>query len=110
MNARLGKGPIILLADASLIPHRKLRDYVLATAKEMGIPIQLTTMVGGGTDAGSIHLSETGVPSISFGIPTRYIHSHNSIFNIQDYLMLKELLVGLISRIDCDVVKEIRSF
>lgn len=110
MNADLGKGPIILLADASLIPHRKLKDFVLATAKEINIPIQLSTMVGGGTDAGSIHLAEAGVPSISFGIPTRYIHSHNSIFNIKDYNNLKKLLVTLIQRIDDNKLKELKEF
>jgi len=110
MNADLGKGPIILLADASLIPHRKLRDYVLTTAKENNIPVQLSTMVGGGTDAGSIHLAETGVPSISFGIPTRYIHSHNSIFNIKDYNNLKKLLIALIKNIDTKKIKELKEF
>ena len=110
MNADLGKGPIILLADASMIPHRKLRDFVMNTAKEINIPVQLSTMSGGGTDAGSIHLAEAGVPSISFGIPTRYIHSHNSIFNIKDYENLKTLLVALIKKIDSEKLKELKEF
>lgn len=110
MNADLGKGPIILLADASLIPHRKLKNFVLETAKEMDIPVQLSTMVGGGTDAGSIHLSEAGVPSVSFGIPTRYIHSHNSIFNIKDYEYLKKLLIELIKKIDTKKLQELKEF
>lgn len=110
MNADLGKGPIILLADASLIPHRKLRNFVLETAKELNIPIQLSTMVGGGTDAGSIHLAETGVPSVSFGIPTRYIHSHNSVFNIKDYQNLKKLIIALIKKTDTQKLKELKEF
>ena len=74
------------------------------------IPVQLSTMVGGGTDAGSIHLAEAGVPSVSFGIPTRYIHSHNSIFNIKDYEYLKTLLVALIKKIDDKKLKELKEF
>lgn len=110
MNADLGKGPILLLADSSLIPHRKLRDYVIATAKDLKIPIQLSTMVGGGTDAGSIHLAEQGVPSVSFGIPTRYIHSHNSVFNIKDYQYLKKLIIALIKNTDAQKFNELKEF
>lgn len=110
LNADLGKGPVLLLADASLIPHRKLKDFVIETAQEFNIPLQLSTMTGGGTDAGSIHLAQIGVPSISFGIPTRYIHSHNSVFNINDYKNLKLLISQLIKKLDQKKVAEIKEF
>lgn len=110
LNADLGKGPALLLADASLLPHRKLKDFVLESAAEIDVPLQLTTMTGGGTDAGSIHLAQKGVPSISFGIPTRYIHSHNSVFNIKDYENLKKLIIHMIKKLDQKKVKEIKEF
>ena len=39
--SKLGKGPQILIFDASMIPHRKLRDFVIDVADELEIPYQL---------------------------------------------------------------------
>ena len=51
----MGDGPQIVLFDASMVSHKGLRDLVVDTAEETGIPYQFETIPGGGTDAGSIH-------------------------------------------------------
>lgn len=109
IDVKLGKGPIMLLADASMIPHRTLRDFVIDTANSLNIPLQFATMMGGGTDAGAIHKHGRGVPSISFGIPTRYIHSHTGMFHREDYENLLKLLVEMIKKLDAGTVDLIKA-
>jgi len=108
IDVKLGKGPILLLTDASMIPHRSLRDFVIDTAKSLGLPLQFATMLGGGTDAGAIHKYGSGVPSVSLGIPTRYIHSHTSMFHREDYENLLTLLIEMIKKLDASTVDLIR--
>lgn len=106
-ETRLGGGPCLTLADASMIPHRGLRDLVTATAEEQGIPLQFSTMMGGGTDGGEIHKSGTGVPTIFFGLPVRYLHSHCGICHEDDYLNLKKLLLAVTKKLDKKELKKL---
>ncbi|MGK7377964.1 M42 family metallopeptidase [Planococcus sp. 1R117A] len=106
-NSKMGAGPQILLYDASMVSHRGLRELVLDTAEEAGIPYQFETMPGGGTDAGSIHLTANGVPSLSIGVATRYIHSHAGILHRDDYENAVKLIIEVIKKLDKDTVARI---
>ncbi|HHV78186.1 MAG TPA: M42 family metallopeptidase [Firmicutes bacterium] len=99
-RSKLGKGPSILLYDASMIPHGGLLRFVKEVARTEGIPIQFNAMPGGGTDAGRIHLSEVGVPSIVIGIPARHIHSHAGVINIDDCDATVRLLLALLRKLN----------
>ncbi|MFN8567479.1 MAG: M42 family metallopeptidase [Kouleothrix sp.] len=59
-QGKLGGGPVLLLYDASMIPHVGLRDLVIDTASAEGIPLQFDVIAAGGTDAGRMHLSVRG--------------------------------------------------
>lgn len=107
-NEKLGEGPVVLLYDASMIPHIGLRNFVEEVAKTEGIPLQFDSMAGGGTDAGRIHIFDRGVPSIVIAVPTRYIHSHYGIVHRDDYENCIKLLVALIKRLDANTVKELQ--
>ena len=100
----LGKGPSILMFDSSMIPNLKLRDLMMDTASENDIPFQATVMERGGTDAGAIHITTQGVPSIVIGVPSRYIHSHVGIIHRDDYDNTVKLLVAVIKKLDADTV------
>ena len=84
-TSKLGDGPQIIIYDASMVGHKGLRDFVVDIAEENNIPYQFDATPGGGTDAGSIHLTANGVPAMAIGIATRYIHSHASILHRDDY-------------------------
>jgi endoglucanase len=101
---RLGGGPSLLVYDARMIPNLKLRDLVVTTAEELGIPLQFSAMLGGATDGAAIHLHNDGVPTVVIGVPTRHIHSHNSIICRDDYDQALELIVALVKRLDGDTV------
>lgn len=105
---KLGGGPVLYVADARLIPNRRLKELIMETAKAENIPLQYGTMMGGATDAGAITLHGKGVPSVSFGIPTRYIHTHAGIINRDDYDASVRLLVAVIKKLDKSTVDYIK--
>ena len=104
--AHMGKGPSILTYDGSMIPNPRFRDFVIKTAEELAIPYQLSLVPGGGTDAGVIHLTDMGCPSIVIGIPTRHIHAHNGILDLNDVKNAIKLIVELMKRLDKEQVEE----
>ncbi len=105
--SKLGKGVSICIYDASMIPHSKLRDFVIGVAEHNNIPYQLDFTESGGTDAGRIHIHAEGVPSLVMSIPTRYIHSHNGIIHRDDYEAAVRLLIAVIKKLDAEKYKEL---
>ncbi|WP_153448894.1 M42 family metallopeptidase [Vibrio algicola] len=103
----MGKGPQITLKDASMVGHKALREFVLQICTELDIPYQYQVLNGGGTDAGAMHINGAGAPSLSIGIPSRYIHSHTSMIHKQDYLNTVKLLTALAERLDRATVDQI---
>lgn len=109
-QGRLGGGVQIRLFDPTAITNPRLAALAIQVAKEEGIPYQVTVRRSGGTDAGSIHQSGSGVPSIVLGVPARYIHSHNSIIDINDYLALVALTTALVRRLDQSTVDSLTTY
>ncbi len=99
-DEKLGGGPLVVVFDATSIPNRRLLDLVMDTAKKLRIPLQYESVERGGTDAGKIHVTGEGVPSLSMGVPARYIHSHVSIIDRRDFEKTVQLLVALVKRLD----------
>ncbi|MCI2254351.1 M42 family metallopeptidase [Domibacillus indicus] len=104
---KMGKGPQIILYDASMVSHKGLRDFVTDVADELNIPYQFDAMAGGGTDSGEIHKTGNGVPTLSVTIATRYIHSHAAMLHRDDYENAVKLLGEVILRLDRDTVNTI---
>lgn len=107
--SKMGEGISILTHDGSMIPNQALKEFVIEVAEEANIKYQLSAMPRGGTDAGAIHISRVGVPSIVLGIPTRHIHSHVSITSVEDIERMINLLVELIKRTDNETVTSFTS-
>ncbi len=97
---KVGSGPGILVLDGSMIPNRKLLEMAIDTAEEKEIPYHLSSLARGGTDGGAFHVTRTGVPSIFISIATRYIHSHNSILNRDDFDNTVKLTIELIKKLN----------
>ena len=104
----MGKGPQIVVYDASMVSHKGLRDFIVGVAEELNIPYQFESIPGGGTDAGSIHLTKSGVPSIAITIATRYIHSHAGILHRDDYENTVKLITEVVKRLDSETVNKIK--
>lgn len=95
----LGKGTVMRLMDASIVPNRTLIEFMLDTAESNKIPYQFFVS-NGGTDAGRIHQHGIGVPTAALGLCGRYIHTSASIIHVDDYAASKELLVKLVEKMD----------
>jgi len=97
--SEMSKGVSILAGDGSMIPNPRFRGFVIDIANELKIDYQDSVVMGGGTDAGRIHLTGSGCPSIVLGISTRHIHSHNGILDLGDVekaiKLIKEVLIRL---------------
>ena len=104
---KFGAGPCLLAYDARMIPNIKLRDMVIDTAKEQGIPIQLSTIEVGATDGSVIHLHKTGVPTVVLSVPTRYLHSHNSMMRRDDFDATVKLAAAVVRRLDRDAAAQL---
>jgi putative aminopeptidase FrvX len=83
-STRLGHGPAITVMDRSFIADRRLVRLLTDTAEELGIPYQIKQPGIGGTDAGAIHRTKEGVPSVTVAVPCRYIHSPAAILSLDD--------------------------
>lgn len=103
----LGKGPCLMVFDSSMVGHVGLREYVQKVAEEQNIPYQLSYLKRGGTDAGKMHLTRNGCPSIAICLAARYIHSHTSIIHADDYMNAVRLVTELVKRLDSKTVREI---
>ncbi len=103
-SVKMGKGPTLLVYDARMIPNLKLRDLVMSTAKENGIPLQISIIERGATDGGMIHMHNAGVPTVVIAVPARHIHSHGGIIHRDDYDNALKLLVALVQKLDSQTV------
>ncbi len=103
---QLGKGALLRILDRTMVTHKGIRDFILDTAESNNIPYQYFISQGG-TDAGSVHISNEGVPSAVVGICSRYIHTSASIIHIEDYAAAKELIVKLVKHSDKSTVDQI---
>ncbi|MCI0478903.1 MAG: peptidase M28, partial [Anaerolineales bacterium] len=95
----LGAGPAITVADRSFIADRRLVDLLIETAQENRIPYQFKQPMIGGTDAGRIHLTKEGVPSVAVAVPTRYIHSPVSLLSKRDFENLIALMIKALPKV-----------
>ncbi len=105
----LGCGPQIRLYDPTMIAHPGLASFVRTIAEDSGIPHQVAVRQSGGTDAAAIHTAAAGIPTIVLGVPVRYIHSHVSIMNIEDYAHTLQLLLAVLGKLNSDAVQSLRA-
>lgn len=99
-----GSGPNIVIHDASMLANPKLVDWVIQEAKTAGINFQLTPAFGS-NNAGYIHQLNGGIPTLVIGVPCRYIHSHNGMLFIEDFMEAQKMMMTLLQKLDAATVK-----
>jgi putative aminopeptidase FrvX len=97
--AALKKGPVVTIADASVIAHPKVFKTIVEAAEKESIPYQFKKIPSGGTDAGSIHLTKGGIPSGTIAVPCRYIHGPASITSTEDIENTIKLVKAFVEQI-----------
>ena len=90
---KVGEGPAISFMDRSTMYNKALFDYANA------IPVrhQVKQYVSGGNNAGAVHLTKSGVPTLTVSLPTRYIHSPSCVASYRDLLDMQKFSLALIN-------------
>ncbi|KLO23921.1 M42 family metallopeptidase [Marinitoga sp. 1155] len=92
----LGNGPATFFMHSGVVLSKEIFDKIISVAKENNIKLQFKMRTAGGTDARRLATTLDGIPSGILAVPSRYIHSPNTIIDINDYIngyKLLELLV-----------------
>ena len=95
----LGDGFLLRIQDPGMITHPRLLEFFETVAEEEGVKYQ-PFFSKGGTDAGAAHTMNEGIPSAVIGVPGRYIHGHQTLFNISDYEQAKHMALAVARQLD----------
>ncbi|MCS4488811.1 glutamyl aminopeptidase [Streptococcus sciuri] len=108
-QGHIGDGTLIRFYDPGHILLKDMRDFLLTTAEEAGIKYQYYTGKGG-TDAGAAHLQNNGIPSTTIGVCARYIHSHQTLYAMDDFLEAQTFLQVLIKKLNRSTVDLLKAY
>ena len=98
-NTKLGHGPAIYVYNSSTIDDPRLVRFLKETAESANIPYQIRQPGGGGTDAGAIQRTRTGVPVVSISVPGRYAHTPIGLCRVDDWKNTFSLIHTALERI-----------
>ncbi|MEO0144093.1 MAG: M20/M25/M40 family metallo-hydrolase [candidate division WOR-3 bacterium] len=88
-SSYISKGPVITLADKSVIVKPSLLKEILSSFKKYDIPYQIKRPLISSTDAGMLN---TKAPSIIISVPARYIHTPIQMAHKNDIKLTYEFL------------------
>ena len=83
-NLQLGKGATVDMKDAISITNLKVKKWILDTAKQNKMKVQLNVMSGGATDASIAPMIREGVPSACIAVAIRYVHTPVEVVDTRD--------------------------
>ena len=106
-QCEMKKGVQIRLRDITYISNTAFAEFAEKTAREEGIPYQISVRRGGGTNAGTISLKEGAVPTLILSVPCRYVHTHCGFCAPEDIEAAIRLAAAVIRRLDADAVRHI---
>ncbi|HOE84300.1 MAG TPA: M42 family metallopeptidase [Sphaerochaeta sp.] len=103
-QTKVGYGPMLRHIDRTMITNPRFQRFCLEVAKDAGIPVQEGVREGGGTNAGAIHLTAQGIPTIVIGIPVRYAHTHWGVASLEDTENSVRLAQAIIEKLDKETI------
>ncbi len=95
----LGKGAVVSFMDKSTVYDREMYEMAFSVSSENNLKCQTKTMIAGGNDSGAIHISGSGVRTLSVSVPCRYLHSPSCMAKYSDIETCELLVDKLIPRV-----------
>lgn len=98
-----GKGPVVPYMDGGAVYDRELFELLRSLTVENKIPWQTKEYVSGGTDAGAIQRSKSGVRVAAISAAVRYLHTPSSVASLEDcrnILMLARCFLKAVSTME----------
>jgi len=105
-SIQLGNGPVISIRDARAVLDRQLADHVRLTAENVQMAYQFEALVNQPAQASAISQSRSGVPSLTLGVPIRYLGSPNALLNLTDLDQLALLLHATLSTLTPGILEQ----
>lgn len=105
----IGDGTLLRFYDPGHIMLPNMRDFLLTTAEEAGVKFQYYCAKGG-TDAGAAHMKNSGIPSTTIGVCARYIHSHQTLYSMDDFIEAQAFLRAIVKKLDRSTVDLIKKY
>jgi len=96
----LGGGAVMTAVDRAAISDKEYYEFIMKTACENNIKLQIKRTTMGGTDAGAIQRSASGVKTAVLAVPCRYIHSPVSVMNNEDVDNVYKLAKAVLKNIE----------
>lgn len=93
-TCKLGRGAAVKVMDSSVICHPEVVKALEQCAQDKGIAVQRDIIRAGGTDAGPIHVTRTGVRTGGISMPCRYIHTPTEMADLSDVQSCVDLTVA----------------
>jgi glutamyl aminopeptidase len=104
---QLGEGLLIRFADGAMIAFPQLLDWQMEMCEKNKVKYQFYSSPGG-TDAGSVHKSNSGVLTLTHCICARNIHTSGSIIDIADYEGAKIVLTDMLKTLNKDLIEHFK--
>jgi endoglucanase len=98
MAVKLGGGAAIKVRDTGMLSDPRLVALLEQRATEGKVPVQREVLEGGSTDARSIQVTRSGVPSGCISIPCRHIHTPSEMVDMKDVQACVNLMVYTLER------------
>lgn len=105
IQAAIKKGPQIRHMDSSVLCNPRFVRFAADVAKKEKIPFQEAVRSGGGNNAAVITLHDRGIPTITLGVPVRYIHSHHCIASLEDFNNTVAWCRAILKALNRDVIE-----
>lgn len=102
----LGKGVLLRVMDPSMIARKEIIAFQKECFDKNNVPYQYF-IAAGSTDAGAVHKALGGIPTLSYCLVARNIHTCSSILDVEDYL---NSIKGIFSIIDNLSENRIKAF
>ena len=105
----LGDGVLLRYYDRSMIAFEELISLQEKAVKKAHVKSQYFYSMGG-TNAGSVHMNDDGVLTLTHCICARNLHTNSTIIDSDDYHAAKKSLFKLLDLIDEKEIEKIRQW
>lgn len=102
----IGEGFLVRIQDPRFIMLPRMKDYVLEIAEKNNINYQYYVSKGG-TDAAAVHQQNNGIPSAVIGVVARYIHTHQALYSLDDFVSAFDEMLAIVQDLDNDKIQKL---
>ncbi len=105
----IGKGVQLRLRDNTMIAHPAFTSWITKELCTQNIAHQLAVRNSGGTNGGSYHLANEGIPTCVLATPVRYAHTPFCLSSLNDFKSMLAATEHIIRNLNDSIIKRLHS-